>query len=455
MKTILIPIASGFAARNTLRSGVVEQLVQQGVRVVITIPMVVADEFKKECESLEGVMVEGYPPAGLLERKLITLRYLETFFSPTTFSLDTETIRSKRKKMRIERPLLFFLYRAANAVSRSPLVAALLREVDWWIHKKTWYRELFARYHPALLFSTDIFHLDEIPFLEAAKRFRVPIVASILSWDNFTSYGRLPVLPEKVLVWNEVMKREAVELHRCASSNVMVVGNPNFDLYKKLHFPPRGVFVKRLGGDPQKKVITYAAIPSAWCDTEPEIIQMIVAAMRAGEFDVPVQLVIRPHPKDSPSRYAVFGNQPDIMVQASWRQVEAFRDNWNPSLEDVIDLGALLCASDVVVNIASTVSIEAALFDRPIVNPRFDGREPKPYLQSVARIYDFTHYRNVVSTGGVRMAGNERELIEAIRWCLHHPEAGREGRQRLVAQQCGPCDGKASERIAQALFSLL
>ncbi len=83
------------------------------------------------------------------------------------------------------------------------------------------------------------------------------------------------------------------------------------------------------------------------------------------------------------------------------------RRRWDPTWSDMIQLAQTLYHSDVLVNVASTISLDAAYLDKPIVCVAFDGNDRrKSYFESCRRIYDFTCWQNVVRCGGVRIARN-------------------------------------------------
>ena len=51
------------------------------------------------------------------------------------------------------------------------------------------------------------------------------------SWDNFTN-KLMPVRRvDRLIVWNDLMKQQAVELHGYAPDEVRVAGTPQWDLY--------------------------------------------------------------------------------------------------------------------------------------------------------------------------------------------------------------------------------
>ena len=111
--------------------------------------------------------------------------------------------------------------------------------------------------------------------------------------------------------------------------------------------------------------------------------------------------------------------------------------------------------SDVAVNVASTITIEACVFDTPVVNIAFDGEADLPYPRSAARYYKFTHYVNITRRDAVRVAWTPAEMIGLINRYLADPALDAEGRRRVVADQVQFLDGRSGERIAQAVVDEL
>src|SRR5207247_5864096 len=81
--------------------------------------------------------------------------------------------------------------------------------------------------------------------------------------------------------------------------------------------------------------------------------------------------------------------------------------------------------SDVVLQVASTIAIEAAIFDTPVVNVSFDGEEPSEFVRSARRYYRFTHYVNITSQGAVRVAENPDQLVDFVGGSLADPSLHR------------------------------
>ena len=118
--------------------------------------------------------------------------------------------------------------------------------------------QLFDRYQPALLVTSNPgLILAEVPLLRTAARRGVLSIAVDASWDNFTN----KVLPvrrvNRLVVWNQLMKQQAVELHGYRPEEVRVTGTPHWDLYfRGDRGSTRDVFLRRIGADPSRKLVT-------------------------------------------------------------------------------------------------------------------------------------------------------------------------------------------------------
>jgi CDP-glycerol glycerophosphotransferase (TagB/SpsB family) len=111
--------------------------------------------------------------------------------------------------------------------------------------------------------------------------------------------------------------------------------------------------------------------------------------------------------------------------------------------------------SDVVVQVASTIAIEAAIFDTPVVNVSFDGETPAEWTRSARRYLRFTHFANVTRHGAVKLAESPAQLVDAIAEYLTDPSIDAEGRRRMVLEQCQFLDGRSSERVATYVVETL
>ena len=52
-----------------------------------------------------------------------------------------------------------------------------------------------------------------------------------MSWDNPTTKGPFPLQPDKVIVWNDIMRQEILDYQKIDPRKVIPAGVPQFDLY--------------------------------------------------------------------------------------------------------------------------------------------------------------------------------------------------------------------------------
>src|SRR5215467_7107749 len=237
---VLVSIPSGITAGTILRGGLVDRLLaaHDGVEVVIASPLVRDAAFAREFER-PRVTLEDLPPHQLegLEARLMALIQAGYLDSAVTESVKIRREEATRKKtvrfIRAKRLLAGLL---APSMLRKPTRYDLIDRLI--AHR--WAGDLFDRYRPALLVTSSpglIF--AEVPLLRTAVQHSVRTIAVEPSWDNFTN-KLIPVKRvDRIVVWNDIMKRQAVELHGYAPDDVHVGGPPHWDRYVRARIASR------------------------------------------------------------------------------------------------------------------------------------------------------------------------------------------------------------------------
>jgi len=280
----------------------------------------------------------------------------------------------------------------------------------------------------------------------------------VLSWDNLSTKGYLGGLPDHFLVWSERMKHDLVTLQDVPATRITVTGTPMFDLYSEYrHCEQKRKLVDEFGLDPDRKIILIGTnSPVSSCHNV-TVVEMLVDGILAERFTCPVQFIVRPHPLVAKKE----GRVEIDRLQALCRRSEWVHLAVPPvipgkeldfSWSSVADTARLVCGSDMVVNLFSTLQLEAALADRPIVNVAFDPGPVPPNKLSLSEMESYHHLARIVATNGVRLARSENQLFEQINRYLHDPDRDSEGRMQIVAQECGPVDGCAAKRIADFIL---
>lgn len=139
-----------------------------------------------------------------------------------------------------------------------------------------------------------------LEYLKAARQLGVPTGICVASWDNLTSKGLLRFVPERVFVWNETQRQEAVELHGIPADRVFATGAARFDdWFAQRPSASREQFMDKLGLDPAQPFLLYVCSSGFIVRDEAVVVASWIEALRNAEDERlrSIGVVVRPYPK--------------------------------------------------------------------------------------------------------------------------------------------------------------
>ena len=119
-------------------------------------------------------------------------------------------------------------------------------------------------------------------WLRSAKAQGLPAALCVASWDNLTNKGVMFDKPTRTYVWNEIQRREAVELHGLEADTVVAVGAHPFDHW--FEWTPgtsRAEFCAKTGLDPGRPFMLYVCSSGFIAADERPIVARWLEAVRA------------------------------------------------------------------------------------------------------------------------------------------------------------------------------
>jgi hypothetical protein len=299
-----------------------------------------------------------------------------------------------------------------------------------------------------------------IPVVLAARRLGIPTATFIFSWDNLTTKERVAVPFDHYFVWSELMADEMARFYpEVDRSRVHVVGSPQFEPYADEELvEDRRHFLTRIGADPSRPVICFSGGDHGTCPEDPEHLRILLEAIADGRIEGRPQVVVRPAPVDDGARYAAVRDAHPEIVWAPPRWVRPEGTSWNgatPSLDDVRVLSNLVRHADLNVNMASTMTLDFALHDVPVVNLGFDVADPPLFGGPIADIYyRWDHYRPIVELGAAGLARSPEQLVDLVNAYLRDPKIDGDGRRHLVDLELDVTPGDSTAAIRDALVRI-
>ncbi len=98
-----------------------------------------------------------------------------------------------------------------------------------------------------------------VPFLTAARRLRLPVVAQVASWDHTVGKGVISPHCNLYVVQNGVMEEDLRRYHEIQSDRVRVTGWPQTDLlHRRRSRADYDELLRRYGLDPARRVVLVA-----------------------------------------------------------------------------------------------------------------------------------------------------------------------------------------------------
>jgi len=214
-----------------------------------------------------------------------------------------------------------------------------------------------------ILTSLTFSRSSAIEQLKAARGLGIPVGAAIMSWDHLSSKAPLHIAPDMTLVWNEVQKHEAVDMHALPPDSVVVTGAQCYDQwFERQPSRTREAFCRDVGLDPSRPFILYvcSAMSPVPTPVEPEFVREWVTALRRSDAARlrETGVLIRPHPERLKEWVNVRLDGIDNVVVQGATPIDA------SSKADYFDA---LTHCSAVVGLCTSAFLEAAIAGRPVL----------------------------------------------------------------------------------------
>lgn len=464
MKTLFFPLSSKDVYRNLFffPGSVFERLKEflksnTAVRVVFIIPSKDYDKFAPMiAPSLcTNCVIEtaDFPQPENTFQKLFHFFYSYLIYTDTTRMLATMGMRPDEPPAGGKRWLAPIKWCIANTFGRFSYIKRCL--VPRWYHffySARSVSHLFERYRPDLVFLPTLFRRFDMNILAEAKRRGIQTMGMISAWDHFDKYF-LPFHVDHLLAQSDEIRRFAIEYQAYYPEEISVVGYPHCDfITNEAYAWPRERVLRKLGFSEDTKYLLYVS-GSVYFPDEPDIIEQILRWIDEGKFSGDIRLVIRPYQSGrgadrefDAKKYDDFAKHPKVVFYR--------REFWG-NLDESIFFVNIMRHADVALLSYTTMVLELAALDRPLMTVTFDGNSVRPLARSVRRFALREHFQDVFRTGALKSAENFDQLFRYLDAYFRNSKLDGEKREILRHQLLFPLDGKTSERITRHILRAL
>lgn len=481
--TVALAIQQGFSARILLQTELLGTLLSAGARVVVLTSDAPAVRGYLEKRGLgqipvEPMRLEGY--AGSSAGRVSFLFRQFRSFAAADRTVDGILGMQWKDALGRRRPSEIAYLILITIVSRVMRVSAVAMKGMVWLENlldaPDVHGEFFKKYRPDAVVLTSIGVFDDDRYvMREAKAHGARVVSYVLSWDNTTVRGLGTNLSDRVIVWSDVMKEELVRLHRIPPEKIFVDGVPHYDSYggNGSGLMGKNELGNLFGLDPSKRILFVATKSPNTFLYNADVAGFLCDAIEDGRLPGDCHVVARLHPiymrrkggqkmfqKELEEWDELMARHGGERLSVDFPEIIPGDLNYFMPDSEIEKLASLLRHSAVVVNMFSTLNLEASIFDVPSVNVSFEYGHKRPPGKKIARFniaYDEiqTHNSRVVLSGGTSVAHSSEELLAQVKAYLDEPSLHAAGRKKIVENECGRNLGSAGRAVGRRILETI
>lgn len=298
------------------------------------------------------------------------------------------------------------------------------------------------------------------PLLYAAEKTEIKTGTFIFSWDNLASKSRMVGNFDYYLVWSNLMKKELLHFYTSVKENqVRVVGTPQFEPYVMDKYGyDKSHLINKFKINSNLPIILFTC-NDASSKNDPIYLELLAEFIKSSKLIKEVTVIVRTSPAEEPIRFKniaekypfLFWNFPDWKITR-----EGHQEAWTqrvPSVEDLNDLKSLLNHCDFNINVLSTITLDAFIFDKPVINPVFGNNQN--ILFNDQKFLEYAHLEKLVESNSTIIVKNETQFLEAINKLLSLQDNKKNEREKFLNLQISEPLKGTSKRIALTLMDIL
>lgn len=475
LKTILIIIDHGLSLANFMYTDLANQILEKNIRLVFLVQDELLPRLRKDFSGVKNLEFQS-----MLEKEAEEYKRNHHGRTQEIFEFIRGSVMSPRvpltyvdthrqRKLSEAGPRYRLLLKVFEPWIYILRFSSIARKIFMWLQCKLFtpkiYSKILDKYQPDLVLSSTAGWRNDRYLLREAKLRKIKTGMFVIGWDNPSCNG-LPGAPvEYANVWSAIHEWELNSGLDWPKEQIHIGGMPLYDNYLSRKWQSsRDEYFNFHGLDPKKKLIVFVATALSITPNY-HIIEGLVKMIREGTFKEPVQLLIRLHPNHfkpvkryNEEREAIFNltkDVPDVHVVSP----KALAGNLpRYSGEDFEEKASMLAHCDLMISIYSTMVLEAALHDKPIISACINTPEgwPDAYWIPLDEVPGWPTAARVVACHASKTALTFDQLHDQIDAYLNDPGLNREGRKKFARQELTFLkNGEATKNTARYIMSLV
>jgi hypothetical protein len=288
-----------------------------------------------------------------------------------------------------------------------------------------------------------------------AKFLKIKTIGMVHSWDNSTTKFLVPKNFDKVLVWNKFVKNEIINVYSYKDEDVKIVGIPQHDTFYEYSIKSNE---KEINSVKEKlkisnnNFIISCFIPSPGLFKFDFVKNFIEDLSEIANHDINITIIIRLHPGVKEKYFEKFKGKKNILldypselyISDTVKKINVIKDN---KILNILNI------SDITINFGSTTSLDAAFFNKPILNVS-NKKKQNNFYDGFRWQFFWPHYFNLIRFRGIFIIYNKNDLLKKINFFKNHKNNWIYKRINNIKNQfCPFSDGKCGDRMMAEILN--
>jgi hypothetical protein len=279
--------------------------------------------------------------------------------------------------------------------------------------------ETLKKEQPNFVFCTNQRAVISIAPLLAAQDLGIPTATFIFSWDNLPK-ATMIVETDYYFVWSDFMKKEILFYYPyIKETQIFVTGTPQFEPhFDESLLIDKNEFFCQYSLEENKKYICFSGDDITTSPDDEQYLEDLAKAIESlNSKGYNLGIIFRRCPVDFSNRYdTIIKKFHNIIhsINPIWNQNG---DSWNTVIPSVGDLKLqvnIIANSELVVNIASSMVFDFAVFNKPCLYINYNAKNKKLSYWNSQTIYEFVHFRSMPNSKAVIWLNSSEEIASKI-----------------------------------------
>lgn len=439
-KKIAVLFQCGFEYRSTLLSGLILEL-QENYEVI---------GFSRKCDS-------RYLKEYFHNYKINYIEFEDEVVEKNRSIIENYNLAARKARFRLlgidnfnyfneDRKIKVTDYVLGNKVIYK-LFQYLARKINHVHYSSKRVQKLFKEHHVTDFILCGYMGTGAISFALNAKKLDINVWLIMNNWKNIYVNNFIPFRPKKIFTWNQQMSHKYSLLNtHIEKDNFIVSGNTVFDrFYNYKPCKNRIFYEKKYGFLNTQPILLYTMLSPEAYTNELESILLIDKLLDKIYTDPKTKpfLLLRRNPLDKINKLKIQENE-NVVYAENYYDDHSGKELMIQSEEGENEWMDLIFHSEILLNVASTVTLEALMLNTPVINIEFNGEGTTD--KELKRFTNAPFYSSLKENKNIAICETILDMENSLKKFLNDKK-----KTIKIPGVVGPFDGNATKRIVEEI----